>query len=159
MAIAFEPMGIEFTGAATIIRNYKELLMSVATITPLGDDKGDQLFNTVWGIFPAIRDVVLDDKYFVLRSDFDTVTVFIVDDYDECETLIKDAEEVFKRYPDPEEFVQRNKFACEISLEQFAELAGDDFNDSEGFMVDEFGLTFSFYDPEPVFQAHAEGKI
>ncbi len=159
MAIAFEPMGIEFTGAATIIRNYKELLMSVATITPMGDEKGDELFNTIWNIFPAIRDVVLNDKYFVLRSDFDTITVFIVDDYDECETLIKDAEEVFKRYPDPEEFVQRNKFACKISLEQFAGLAGDDFNDSEGFTVNELGLTFDFDNPEPVFEARAKGEI
>ncbi len=164
--MTLEELNIQTTGAAAIIRYFKELLNSIDTEESLDDLEAEELYNTLWSIFPQFRDTAIRYKCFVLWSDEDGAEVHILDTPEEVSGYIANAEQLFKEYPipnsnDPEtdEFKRKCRFAAEVSLEQLRKLAGDEFDNPNNFRVDETGLTFTFEDYVRVFESRAKGLI
>lgn len=79
---------------------------------------------------------------------------------------MKDAEHLFKEHPIPDsddpkmdEFERQNRFAHEVTFEQFLELAGDEFENPHNYSVSETGLEFVFENRLPVIEARAAGRL
>ncbi len=159
-------LGIEVEGAALTTYLFKELLHIIDFDKTFSADETEEVYMELYEIFPKIVKMVLRNKVLLLWSDPDFVSVHILESSGECKLWIRDAERLFKANPIPDsddpqmdDFVRQNRFAREITFEQFAELAGDDFSNPDCYRVDETGLTFAFENTEPVYEARANGKI
>ncbi len=164
--MTLEEMGIEVKGAAEMISGFKEVLNGIVTEPTLDDLVSEELYITTNALFSKALTEMLRYKAFVLWSEPDAVTVHILNSSEECNSWIGSAEDLFAKYPmksgedcEMDEFKRKNRFACEISFEQFRELAGDDFDKPDNYDISECGLSFTFIDRAPVVKARAEGKI
>lgn len=161
-----EEMNIKTTGTAAIIYHYKALLEAIDVEQNLNGIEADELYYTLWNTFPKLLDAILVPKCFVLWSDEGGAEVHILDGEKEVEDYIQTADWLFGENPIPDsndhnldEFKQKCRFAVELSLEQFKELAGDKLDNPNFFAVDERGLTFEFDDYTSVIEARTNGKI
>lgn len=157
---------ITVTPLMTTIRGFKELLHGIDTVPCLHPETSEELYIAACELFSKIIRETLPNKALLLWSDPDYVSVQILDTSEECEAWIKDAERLFEENPIPDsddheldEFERRNRFAREISFEQFAEFAGDEFDNPHNYSVSECGLEFVFEDRTPIVEARASGQL
>ncbi len=164
--MTLEEMGIEVKGVAATIRGFQELLRGIDTEESLDDPISEELYTAAWELFSKTVKEMLRYKAFLLWSEPDYVTVHILESDEECAGWIATAERLFAEKPipdshDPEldEFARRNRFAREITFEQFFELAGDELYNPNNYSVSETGLEFVFEDRLPVVEARTAGKL
>lgn len=164
--MTLEEMGIEVKGASATIRGFKELLHGIDTEESLDDPMSEELYIAACELFSKTITEMLRYKVFLLWSEPDYVTVQILDTSEECEMWIKDAKRLFEENPIPDsddheldEFARRNRFAREISFEQFIELAGAEFDNPDNYSVSETGLEFVFENRTAVVNARAAGEL
>ena len=164
--MTLEEMGIEINGAAATIRGFKELLRGIDTEESLDDLISEELHIAACELFSKTVKEMLRYKVFLLWSEPDSVTIHILESSEECEMWIKDAERLFAENPisdsnDPkmDEFTRRNRFAREISFEQFVKLAGDEFNSPNNYSISETGLEYIFEDRTSIVEAREAGKL
>lgn len=157
---------IEVKGTAAMIRGFVELLRGIDSEPSLDEPTSEELYVSVYELFPKLITEMLRYKAFLLWSDPDYVTVHILDTSEECKLRIKDAEGLFNENPLPDtgdaemdEFARRNRFAREINFEQLLELAKDEFTNPNNYSVSECGLEYIFEDRTPVVEARAAGRI
>lgn len=161
-----EEMNIKTTGTAAIIYHFKALLEAIDVEQNLNGIEADGLYYTLWSTFPQLLDAVLALKCFMLWSDEDGAEVHILDSENEVKDYIQTAEWLFGDNPildsgddNLDEFERKCRFAVELSLDQFKELAGDRFGSPNYFIADERGLTFEFDDYTSVVEARINDKI
>lgn len=157
---------ITVTPLMKTIRGFKELLSGIDAEPSLDPDTSEEFFAATCELFSKTVRETLPNKTLLLWSDPDYVSVYILDTSEECQLWIERAERLFRENPIPDsgdpkmtEFEQRNRFACEISFEQFAELTGDEFDNPHNYGVSECGLEYIFEDRTPVVNARAAGKL
>lgn len=157
---------ITVTPLMTTICGFKELLRGIDTEPSLHPEASEELYISVCELFSKTIRETLPNKVLLLWSDPDFVSVHILESSEECEMWIKDAKRLFEENPIPDsddhkldEFERRNRFAREISFEQFAELAGDEFDNPHNYSVSECGLEFVFEDRTPIVEARASGQL
>lgn len=157
---------ITVTPLMTTIRGFKEVLHGIDTEPSLSEAATEEFYAAAWDLFSKTITETLRYKCLLLWSDPDFVSVHILESIEECEMWRKEAERLFEENPIPDcddpkmtEFERRNRFAQEITFEQFCELAGDQLNDPNNYSVTEVGLEFIFEDRTAIVNARAAGKI
>lgn len=157
---------IEVKGVMAMVRGFKELLRGIDTEPSLDPVTSEELYTAACELFSKTIKETLCNKALLLWSDTDFVSVYVLESSEECKTWIKDAERLFEENPIPDsddreldEFARRNRFAGEITFEQFLELAGDEFFNPRNYSVSECGLEFVFEDRTPIVKARTAGQI
>lgn len=157
---------IAVTPLMSTIRGFQELLLGIDTEPSLDPGTSEELYLSIWEIFKKTLKETLPYKALLLWSDPDYASVFVLESDEECAEWIKDAERLFEENPipdsdDPEldEFARRNRFACEISFEQFLELAGDELYNPNNYSISEAGIEFVVENRTPIAEARASGKL
>lgn len=157
---------ITVTPLMATIRGFKELLCGIDAEPSLDPVTSEELYTAACELFSQTVKETLCNKALLLWSDPDFVSVHILESSEECELWVEDSKRLFEENPIPDsndpkmtEFEQRNRFVCELSFEQFCELAGDELVNLHNYHVTEFGLDYVFEDRTPVVEARAAGKL
>lgn len=157
---------IEVKGVMAMVRGFKELLRGIDTEPSLDPATSEELYTAACELFSQTIKETLCNKALLLWSDTDFVSVYAHETSKECEAWIKEAERLFEENPIPDsndskmtEFERRNRFAKEITFEQFCELAKNEFDNPHNYSVTECGLEFVFEDRSAVVNARAAGKL
>lgn len=157
---------ITVTPLMSTIRGFKELLRGIDTEPSLDPGTSEELYTAAWELFSKTLKEILPYKALLLWSDPDYASVFILESDEECAEWIKDAERLFEENqipdsddPELDEFARRNRFAREITFEQFLELTGDELYNPNNFSIGETGLEYTFEDRTPIAEARAAGKL
>ena len=164
--MTLEELGFEVKGDLAAIRGFKELLDGINTEKTLDDSAKDRLSIMLLNVYSKIAKEIFPNKTFALWSEPHGATVTILDTPEEVEAIVNRANSLFGEYPIPDTddpkldvFKRTNRFAREISFEQFMELAGEDFENPYRYSVSETGLEFTFDDHIPVIEARAACRI
>lgn len=154
------------TPLMTTIRGFQDILRGIDAEPSLDPVTSEELYTAACELFSQTVKETLCNKALLLWSDPDFVSVHILDTSEKCEAWIKDAERFFEENPIPDsndheldEFARRNRFAREITLEQFIEFAGDEFDNPHSYSVSECGLDYIFEDCTRVVEARAAGML
>lgn len=158
---------IKTNGIAMIINGIKEVLNGLDAAEDIIDaPENEALYVEVWEMFPKFVKAILKYKYFVLWCDEDIANVHILDTDKESAEWVKTGADIIKEHPNPDtdnpkqdEFIRKCRFCREISLEQFTELAAEDFTNPSYYNVTECGLEYSFPLNDRVIEARFNGKI
>ncbi|MBD5128651.1 MAG: hypothetical protein HDT43_01815 [Ruminococcaceae bacterium] len=163
--LALEEM-TEVTPAMRTVGGFIEILNGITLDETLDDDTTEELYSATAELFRRTLTELLRNRALLLWSDIDSVSVHILESSEECKPWIESAERLFEEYPiedteDPEldRFKRDNRFAREISFEQFKELAGSEFDNINNYSISETGLEYIFEDLAPIVNARAEGRI
>lgn len=166
ITMTFEEMGIKIEGAAAMIRGFQEIIRGIVTEETIDDLTSENLYITANTFFSKALKEMLSYKCFVIWSEADFVSVHILNTSEECRDMIESAERLFSEYPiedtnNPEldKFKRLNRFAREISFDEFVELAGNEFENYNNYSVSECGLEYIFEDRTAIINARAEGRI
>ena len=157
---------ITVTPLMTTIRGFQEVLRGIDTEPSLDPDTIEELYTAAYGLFAKSLRETLPNKALLLWSDPDFVSVHILESSEECQSWVEDAERMFAENPildgdDPKmaEFERQNRFVREITLDQFEELAGSEFDNINNYFITEVGLDYIFEDRTPIIEAHTSGRI